>query len=87
VSRVITLRGKSVEISDEGFDQLAHFGAELGLSMIHSLHNSEALQRPIAGHEPRFAAPEVDVAKRKATAAQRQHDVIRKMRESRGQAT
>ena len=85
MSKLITLRGRSVEISDEGFDQLAHFGAEVGLSMIGTLHNSEALKRP-AGHEPRFR-PDADVARHRASAAQRQHSVVAEMRKSRGQTT
>lgn len=87
MSKKLTLRGKSVEVSNEDYDALAHLGAEIGIGVFNSVFDSESgklLQGPQRGHAPR-PARETQIAKHKSTEADRLHSVIEKMRELRGQ--
>ena len=87
MTKKLTIEGKSVEISDEDYDAMAHLGAQVGIGLYNAVFSSEAgrkAQGPSRGHPPRLAKDDV-VAKNKDTAADRLHDVVEHMKKMRGQ--
>jgi hypothetical protein len=82
MSKQLRVRDRVVELSDHDHHQLAEFGAEVGLNMLGTLHNSEALKRPSSGHAPRLAR---EPKSWRETQAEIAHSVIDKIKAARGQ--
>jgi hypothetical protein len=84
MTKRITLHGKTVEVSDQDYDGLAHLGAEVGVALCGAVFNNQGVTKQQRGHPPRLTT-EDRVAKAKTTAADQLHDVVASMKKLRGQ--